>query len=340
MNVLELRPARMDDSGRTKYPVLFRVYGGPGSQLVSARFGVDWHWHLASALQYVVVVVDGRGTGFRGRAFRSVVRGNLGANEVADQVHAAKCVRGRVRIARTAADNGGRLWAAKDYVDPKRIGIWGWVRPGAPWCLCGLTSRAVLRRIYELEGRRGQRGRALARNGGCRKRLSSHVWQITRTDRRLLAAGHELATVWYAADSVGCARDADETDTRLDSVYTERYMGLPATNAEGYVNASIANVSAFGAPNMNYLLAHGSGDDNVHFANSAHLLDMFTRERVRGFRFRMFTDRCVRPRRGEAAQGRRWPGADVAGSQRPLDLDPRRVSGRCAEAGLGLCPHR
>jgi hypothetical protein len=32
----------------------------------------------------------------------------------------------------------------------------------------------------------------------------------------------------------------------------------------------------------------------VHFANSAHLLDMLTQSQVRGFRFRMFTDRFVR----------------------------------------------
>jgi dipeptidyl aminopeptidase len=85
-------------------------------------------------------------------------------------------------------------------------------------------------------------------------------------------------------------------------------MGLPDRNPLGYVNASISNVTAFN--NVDYLVAHGSGDDNgklasttprqmitncyfppVHFANTAHLLDMFTRERIRGFRFRMFTDR-------------------------------------------------
>lgn len=66
-------------------------------------------------------------------------------------------------------------------------------------------------------------------------------------------------------------------------------MNLPAVNPGGYVNASISNVTAFHG--VNYLLAHGSGDDNVHYANSAHILDMFTREKVRGFRFRMFTDR-------------------------------------------------
>lgn len=74
-----------------------------------------------------------------------------------------------------------------------------------------------------------------------------------------------------------------------DSIYTERYMGLPDLNPGGYINASISNVTAF--QKVDYLLAHGSADDNVHFANSAHLLDMFTKARVRNFRFRMFTDR-------------------------------------------------
>ncbi len=100
----------MDASGRTKYPVLFRVYGGPGSQLVNARFERDWHHYVACGLQYVVVTVDGRGTGFRGRALRNTVKGNLGFWETQDQIAAA------------------RVWAAKEYVDPARIGIWGWVR--------------------------------------------------------------------------------------------------------------------------------------------------------------------------------------------------------------------
>ena len=66
-------------------------------------------------------------------------------------------------------------------------------------------------------------------------------------------------------------------------------MNLPDINPGGYINASISNVTGF--HNANYLLAHGSGDDNVHFSNSAHLLDMLTKEKVRDFRFRMFTDR-------------------------------------------------
>lgn len=68
-------------------------------------------------------------------------------------------------------------------------------------------------------------------------------------------------------------------------------MNLPQVNPDGYVTASISNVTGFHG--IDFLFAHGSGDDNVHYANSAHLLDMLTAEQVRGFRFRMFTDRCV-----------------------------------------------
>ena len=70
-------------------------------------------------------------------------------------------------------------------------------------------------------------------------------------------------------------------------------MNLPSLNPGGYVNASISNVTGF--DNIDFLLAHGSGDDNVHFANSAHLLDMLTKARVRRFQFRMFTDRYAHP---------------------------------------------
>jgi hypothetical protein len=66
-------------------------------------------------------------------------------------------------------------------------------------------------------------------------------------------------------------------------------MDLPAVNPDGYVTASISNVTGF--HNVDFLFAHGSADDNVHYANSAHLLDMLTREKVRNYRFRMFTDR-------------------------------------------------
>ena len=88
---MEILPPNFDDSGRTKYPVLFNVYGGPGSQLVHNRFDRStWHTYLAADLKYIIVTVDGRGTGFKGRKLRNPVRGDLGFWETKDQVEAAR----------------------------------------------------------------------------------------------------------------------------------------------------------------------------------------------------------------------------------------------------------
>ncbi len=66
--------------------------------------------------------------------------------------------------------------------------------------------------------------------------------------------------------------DAPVTDWKLyDTIYTERYMGTPQNNADGYKNSSPVNQAA----NVKGLLMliHGTGDDNVHFANSIELLN-------------------------------------------------------------------
>ncbi|MBZ0207081.1 MAG: S9 family peptidase [Flavobacteriales bacterium] len=56
-----------------------------------------------------------------------------------------------------------------------------------------------------------------------------------------------------------------------DSIYTERYMGLPKDNATGYDdNSPINHVAALEG---NYLLIHGLADDNVHFQNSAEMIN-------------------------------------------------------------------
>lgn len=73
-----------------------------------------------------------------------------------------------------------------------------------------------------------------------------------------------------------------------DSIYTERYMSTPDTNAEGYASAAVNNITAF--EHADFALAHGSGDDNVHFANTASLIDKLTQAKIRGWWFRMFTD--------------------------------------------------
>ncbi|CCJ28491.1 unnamed protein product [Pneumocystis jirovecii] len=110
MNVLEIVPPNFDDSGATKYPVLFHVYGGPASQLVSKRYRVSWSSVLSSDpdLQCIVVSVDGRGTGFMGRKFLTEIQGRIGVYESLDQLEVA------------------RQWKNKKYVDKDKFAIWGW----------------------------------------------------------------------------------------------------------------------------------------------------------------------------------------------------------------------
>ena len=56
-----------------------------------------------------------------------------------------------------------------------------------------------------------------------------------------------------------------------DNIYTERYLGLPQDNAHGYDDNSPLNFAD--RLQGNYLLIHGTGDDNVHFQNSAEMVD-------------------------------------------------------------------
>lgn len=106
LQVLERRPPHFNPA--KKYPVLFFLYGGPGSQTVDRKFTVDFQSYVASSLGYIVVTVDGRGTGFIGRDARCIVRGNLGHYEANDQIETAK------------------IWADKPYVDEGRMAVWGW----------------------------------------------------------------------------------------------------------------------------------------------------------------------------------------------------------------------
>ena len=103
---VERRPPHFDP--HRQYPVLFQQYSGPGSQTVTKRFAVDFQSYVASALGYLVVTVDPRGTGFRGRRHRVAVRSRLGVLEAADHIAAAS------------------HFAGRPYVDASRLAIWGW----------------------------------------------------------------------------------------------------------------------------------------------------------------------------------------------------------------------
>ena len=64
--------------------------GAPTSQMVTSRYQHEWEYFVASHMRYIVVIVDGRGSNYKGRKFRNPVRGKLGHWEPLDQVSAAR----------------------------------------------------------------------------------------------------------------------------------------------------------------------------------------------------------------------------------------------------------
>lgn len=105
LNAWMLKPA--DFNPDKKYPVLMVPYGGPNSQSVLDKYKVDWEYFVASR-QFIVVSVDGRGTGARGEAFRKCTYMKLGVLESDDQIAAAHYL------------------SQQSYIDSKQISIWGW----------------------------------------------------------------------------------------------------------------------------------------------------------------------------------------------------------------------
>jgi len=82
-----------------------------------------------------------------------------------------------------------------------------------------------------------------------------------------------------------------------DSIYTERYMGLPKDNARGYDdNAPTGNVSKMRGK---FLLVHGTADDNVHFQNSVELVSALV-EANKQFEFYIYPDKNHSIRGGNA----------------------------------------
>jgi dipeptidyl-peptidase-4 len=70
---------------------------------------------------------------------------------------------------------------------------------------------------------------------------------------------------------VGVAGAPVPDQTLYDSIYQERYMGLPSENARGYKNGSPINFA--NGLQGKLLIIHGTGDDNVHFQGTQRLLN-------------------------------------------------------------------
>lgn len=122
-----------DFDANKKYPVIMHQYSGPGSQQVTNSWsagsmgqGGAFDSYLAQE-GFIVVSVDGRGTGGRGSEFEKCTYLNLGNLESKDQVETALYV--------------GSL----PYVDKERIGIWGWSYGGFNTLMSMSEGRGVFR---------------------------------------------------------------------------------------------------------------------------------------------------------------------------------------------------
>ncbi len=197
LNAWMIKPKDFD--ANKKYPVFMYQYSGPGSQQVDNKWNTsnDYWFMMLSQQGYITVCVDGRGTGFKGAAFKKVTQKQLGKLEVEDQIDAAKVIGNYA------------------YVDKSRIGIFGWSYGGF---------------------------------------MSSNC----------LFKGAEVFKMAIAVAPV--------TNWRFyDSIYTERYLQTPQENASGYDDNSPINfVSKLKG---NFLLIHGSADDNVHVQNSMQMVE-------------------------------------------------------------------
>lgn len=131
LNGWMIKPEGMDAS--KKYPVIMYQYSGPGSQQVvnswnagSMGQGGAFDYYLAQQ-GFIVVCVDGRGTGGRGAEFEKCTYKRLGQLESKDQVEAALYL--------------GSL----PYIDKDRIGIWGWSYGGFNTLMSMSEGRGVFR---------------------------------------------------------------------------------------------------------------------------------------------------------------------------------------------------
>jgi len=208
LNYALFKPPGFDPAQR--HPVLLQVYGGPGAQMVTRRWGAGFSQVMAQR-GYIVFMLDNRGSARRGRAFADALYGRLGDVEVRDQL-------------------AGLRWLKQQPgVDGERVGVFGWSYGG--FMTLKLLSTAPA----------GSFAAGIA------------VAPVTR---------YEL----------------------YDTHYTERYLGTPQANPEGYRQTSVfGELAALQTP---LLLMHGMADDNVLFVNSTELMAAL---QAQGTSFRLMT---------------------------------------------------
>lgn len=214
LNMWMIKPANFDES--KAYPLFMTQYSGPGSQSVSNSWNStnDYWYQMLAQEGYVVVCIDGRGTGFKGAAFKKITQNDLGKYEVEDQIQAA------IQL--------GEL----PYIDAERIGIWGWSYGGFMSSNCLFKGNDVFK----------------------------------------MAIAVAPVTSWRF----------------YDTIYTERYLGTPQNNPDGYdENSPINHVDKLKG---DFLLVHGTADDNVHAQNTMRLVEALI-QADKQFEWAMYPDK-------------------------------------------------
>jgi dipeptidyl-peptidase-4 len=189
-----------DFDPRKRYPVLFNVYGEPwGQTVLDAWGGIGLMWHTMLGQQgYIVMSVDNRGTPApRGRAWRKAIYRRMGLLNSQDQANAVRAI---------------IKWP---FVDPNRIGIWGWSGGGS-------SSLNAIFRYPDLY--------------------------------RMAMAVAPVPDIRY-----------------YDTIYQERYCGLPQDHPDEYRQSS--PITFANQLKGHLLIVHGTGDDNVHYQGTEALID-------------------------------------------------------------------
>ncbi|MCL1664975.1 S9 family peptidase [Elizabethkingia ursingii] len=111
-----VKPKNFDPT--KKYPIVFTVYGEPGSQTVTDNFYTGWNsLYIGDMAQdgYLYVSLENRGTPApKGREWRKSVYRKIGQLNIRDQAMGAKA-----------------LFAKWPYIDTSRVAVWGWSGGGS-----------------------------------------------------------------------------------------------------------------------------------------------------------------------------------------------------------------
>ncbi|MCI0451987.1 MAG: alpha/beta fold hydrolase [Candidatus Latescibacteria bacterium] len=231
----------LDFDANKKHPAIVYVYGGPHSQVVRKAWSRHDLWHAYMATRgYLVFSIDNRGSAGRGKAWEELLLKRLGTIELEDQL------------------TGVDYLKSLPYVDPERIGVWGWsyggtmalnalfrapgvfragvsVAPVADWRLydsiyterymkrpqdneSGYTEAATTTHAAKLEDA------LLLMHGDADDNV--HMQNSIALVRKLIDAGKDFELMIYPQKEHGIAGSADRTHLyRKMTAFFDRHLG-------------------------------------------------------------------------------------------------------------------